>query len=142
VKTRSDLTQISIHVGAAGTQTQIAVKSDAAVKDHPDLVVTSAKISSSIGSISQLPDRPPKVADLDDCVIVSVTNPQKSVRNSSSPRSGDIGFQARAGVVEPSKRVTKLSPVFAPIVSIVTGAIIHPATIVKLRRAHGWNRQN
>src|SRR6266404_4389590 len=45
VKIRSELTQISIHLGAAGTHSQVAVKLHASIKDHSRLVITVARIA-------------------------------------------------------------------------------------------------
>jgi hypothetical protein len=127
VEIRSEIAQVGIHSGTAGTQPQVTIKLNTLIQNALGLVYAAGQIASVRRGISQLPDRAPKISHLLDSVVVDV--PELEYAQDSAPRRKvQIIFQSHTGIFESNDSLARLTTIRPIVLSTIVVTIIRSIT--------------
>jgi hypothetical protein len=118
VEIRSEIAQVGIHSGTAGTQPQVTIELNALIQNPLGLVNTATQVASVRRVVSQLPDRAPKISHLLDSVVVDVPE-LENAKDSAPRRKVQIIFQSRTGIFESDDGVPRLTAI-CPLILVTT----------------------
>jgi hypothetical protein len=118
VKVRPQIGQISINVGAAGTQSQVPVQLDASVNDDAGFINTIIQ-SVSAKVASQVSHGVTKIPYFGNGTLIHAPERKQTAEDLAISSDVEIALQTRAGTVQTIYRLTHVPPVSTIIVAIV-----------------------